>query len=185
MLSLETCHGAFYLLFNSTLPGAGDAGWTNADSQPRFASALTSWLVLLLLFFFFSSRHALCVHSKDRKQVYPSDAPCCNLHRIANPGLEVSRRLGFQNTQGLPVKAEATTAALCHRVHNCQTWILPRGSCLCANTPWVGKDRWPGKQRTGGAWVQESESRHQCLGGAVRKRSAKDRETQKEQKPGI
>lgn len=48
----------------------------------------------------------------------------------------------------------------------------------------MGNDHWPGKQRTGGAWVQDSESRHQCLGGAVRKRSAKDRETQKEQKPG-
>lgn len=33
--------------------------------------------------------------------------------------------------------------------------------------------------------MPESKSRHQCLGGVVRKQLATDRETQKEQKPGI
>lgn len=140
MLSLGTCHGAFYLLFNSTLPGARDAGWMNTDSQERTVSlspdCLTGWLALLLLCVF---RHALCVHYRDRKQVYPSQAPHYNLHRIANPGLEVSRRLAFQNPQALPAKAEATTAVLHHRVHNCQTWILPVAYVYVQTLPGCGK----------------------------------------------
>lgn len=115
MLSLGTCHGAFYLLFNSTLPGAGDAGWTNADSQELLAQLrLADWLCCGCGFF----RHTLCVCNRTGSR---SILPC--------PMLQPSKNCkSWVGNKQKPCFPEPTSAASQGRGHQC--WASAQGSSL-------------------------------------------------------